>query len=84
MPDAWHTMGTGPMPVFAGGKILLPEAKTCNKICGKYSSPVGQAWGSLQYDAQNDSWEVITSPTPYNRKPEGHVVVLFGAFERGV
>jgi N-acetylneuraminic acid mutarotase len=84
MPDTWHTMGTGPMPVFAGGKILLPEALVCDKICGKYSAPAGQAFGSLQYDTQNDSWEVITSPTPYNRKAGAHGVVLFGAFERGV
>ena len=85
MPDAWHTMGTGPMPVLAGGKILLPEASFCDKICGKGRGTEGVTiWGSLQYDAQNDSWEVITSPIPYNRMADSHSVVLSGAFERGL
>jgi len=84
MPDAWHTMGTGPLPVFAGGKILLPEALVCGEICGAYAAPVGQKIGSLQYDAMDDSWEVVTSPTPYNRKSGGSALVIFGAFDRGI
>jgi len=82
MPDTWLGMGNGPLPVFPGGKILIPESAFCNKICRTYSSPAGQETGSLQYNALDNSWEVIKSPSPYNRMSGGSQLVVYGAFKR--
>ena len=81
-PDNWLGMGNGPLPVFPGGKILIPESAFCNKICGNYAKPAGQESGSLQYDALANSWEVVKAPSPYNRKTGGSQLVVYGAFER--
>lgn len=67
MIEPWDSAGTGEMPSFAGGRILIPGA-----------NGYGEISGSVEYDVDRDEWKEV-APSPLLRKTSGGMnTIVFG------